>query len=60
MCNKRCKDELEISFRFFFQAFWKCPNLHNFHRAFDQVEAGFKLSYFSQKRSFAGTFEYCF
>ena len=24
-------------------------NLHNFHQAFDQVEANFKLSYFSQK-----------
>ena len=23
--------------------------MHNFHRAFDQVEANFKLSYFSQK-----------
>ena len=26
----------------------------------DQVEADSQLSYFSQKRSFAGTFKYCF
>ena len=48
------------AFVFSFKRFGNAPNLHNFHRAFDQVEAGFKLSYFSQKRSFAETFEYCF
>ena len=52
--TNHCKGELEISVRFFctdVRAFRKCPtrNLHNFHRAFDQVEANFKLSYFLQK-----------
>ena len=48
---------------FFVRAFWKCSNLHNFHRAFDQAWPGwgwFSAFLFSQKRSFAGTFKYCF
>ena len=52
--TNHCKGEPEISIHFFvmvYDHFENAPtrNLHNFHQAFDQVEANFKLSYFSQK-----------